>query len=76
MRSKTMSQADLLVIYEQMKVEAELCDRVDLCGHYNHILFALQQLIESHGLTELYRERLVQFSRRDPTKQHTFVIDL
>ena len=75
MRSGTMSQGDLLVMYERMKVEAESCDRVDWRGHYNHILFALQQLIESGGPGEPERE-VVQFRPHDPTKRLTFTIDL
>jgi hypothetical protein len=76
MRSGTMSQGNLLVIYEQIKVEAESCDRTDMLGHYNHILFALQQLIESGEATELDPERVVQFRPPDPTNRLTFVIDL
>jgi hypothetical protein len=75
MQSGTLSQSDLIVMYQQMKAEAEGCDRQDLLAHYDHILFALQKLIESHGPTELYRE-LVQSSPRDLANQQSFTVDL
>jgi hypothetical protein len=54
-RGKTMNQAELIELHEQLTSDATAADDYRL-GHYEHVLYALRRLIESHGPTEAYRE--------------------
>ena len=53
-----MTQIELIQLYGQFQDEAQACAPL-LNAHYQHILFALQALIESHGPTSDYQAWLI-----------------
>jgi hypothetical protein len=50
-----MNQAQLIELHAQLTADATNADDYRL-GHYEHVLYALRRLIESHGPTEASRD--------------------
>jgi len=73
---KGMTQLELINFHGLIQNEAQACDSPRLAAHYDHILLALQALIESHGPTAEYYSWLVQLSPRNISNQATFTVDL